>query len=1183
MDGNPLIPPPPPESDRVRMEPTAVRSPGLALYEYDESGVLRPIYGNRACRWLLGLPLDEPLPGTIEAIGLTPEDVRAYRAALLRAAEALEPFTAVQTLVRTTPSGRPVRRGIAVTPVRHGEDDTMRWVEWSFPLTTDTNAASVPFLEEMARDHGHSRRVWSLDLDTRQLVLYDPRHRAVGRSEPTFYFPDDLLTERRVHPDSVKRFRVFSRKMLAGQKAGREAFLLRSAAGTGYAWYTVSFETFCGTDGLPHTVFGMTEVIAESNRPARPGEFEHFWSDLLPAIVCCGSADLTADRVLSLWLTGRNLPTAQRLSYTAALRYGTGLLFSPSSRLRLLSRLEKEALIARSPDAIPTWASFSLELVEDETTVRPALLTVMLKRNAAGHVLGYFFLQHADPVDKEEICLQVPLHARDSEGLCLHTEALSLLPRYLSHTKKEAAHALIYPVNGERAIDGRTFRRLAAAAGLFFAPAGLVSVSHEGMLSVFLPNCYAAPAARARLEEGFAFLRKTLSPEESRALRFVATLTQGALSPLYIEAYLREAALICTRLERCPSDTIEFLPPLTDHLLSRTAELPSGNSEPMAALAVPAPLPVETPAIEPDLLTEREERLLLVCLDLIIRTESPHACLNTLLSRIGLYYGADRVYTIRLIPGTNEVEETAEWTNNRQSRLRGLFSGLSLDRFPLLRRVLQSKKPIFLTDVRRSTEHYCANGTRARTWSFAAVPCMAGENDFQGLLCIDHPTLHLKRLALPEALAPYLVLLQKKILAARYDTVSIAELAPGIVRNISSCRQALDRLTSERFCSLGAFVMSVPRLLSLENSYGFEHVSELLRYLAQILQQGFGNSTLIHLYDQEFVVLTPNITKEAFFERVEWTRQRCASRYPNQVVHGATWSRGVFNGDDLMKEARTIMLSQEPLAAARNERRITGHLPQRTKIARAATGAPRDFTVYFQPKIDLHTGKIAGAEALVRGLDEHGNLVSPANFIPAMERDGHLRDLDLFVFARVLWHLQQWKAAGRRIVPISFNFSRFTMFDHSTVGAVLAVLSHYDSVDPSLVEIEITETACGVEEETLQHTMEPYRAMGLRFALDDFGTGYANLSLFAKVHFDTIKLDRSLIQDLSVNTVGRSLLESIVRISREQTVDVVAEGAETEDQVDILRQQGCRFAQGFFYEKPLDAETFAARYLTLEN
>ena len=464
------------------------------------------------------------------------------------------------------------------------------------------------------------------------------------------------------------------------------------------------------------------------------------------------------------------------------------------------------------------------------------------------------------------------------------------------------------------------------------------------------------------------------------------------------------------------------------------------------------------------------------------------------------------------------------------------------------------------------------------TWSFAVVPCLSEKKDFFGLLCIDNPQRHIGRLALPEALAPYLVELHKRVLKERFDYVSLTDVRPNLIRTLSGCREALARFTSDRYLSLGVLIISAPQILTLVHTHGAEHVSGLLHYIDDVLRRSFGNSVLLHLYDSEYVVLSANIMKEAFFERVGWVQNLCRRHYSDQIVHGATWARGIFSAQELLREARLIMLSQ----GARTNFAIPQNLQSPFPPA-ITSSAVRDFTVYFQPKFDLRTETICGAEALVRGIDERGNPVTPANFIELLEKDGTLRELDLFVLSRVLWQMNRWRTQGRKLLPVSVNFSRFTVFDHSTFGAVLAILSHYEEIDPMLIQIELTETACAVNEETLERTLSPYLGLGLRFALDDFGTGYSNLSIFSKMHFETIKLDRSLIQDLASNPVSRSLLESIVQISHEQNMQVVAEGVETRLQANILQDKNCFFAQGNLFERPLSAEAFAKKYLPIET
>ena len=214
----------------------------------------------------------------------------------------------------------------------------------------------------------------------------------------------------------------------------------------------------------------------------------------------------------------------------------------------------------------------------------------------------------------------------------------------------------------------------------------------------------------------------------------------------------------------------------------------------------------------------------------------------------------------------------------------------------------------------------------------------------------------------------------------------------------------------------------------------------------------------------------------------------------------------------------------------------------------------------------------------MRGLDSDGKMISPLQFIEAMEKMGSIRELDLFVLKEVLEYLDSCRQKKVKPLPMSVNFSRITFFNPSTPGAVLAILSRYPDVDPGLIEIEITETAGDVESSTLERTMDHFRQLGLHFALDDFGSRYANFSMFANIRFDTVKLDRSLTREMSYNPVCRSLVGNIVRICSNQGMQCVAEGVETQAQVDVLLEEGCSLAQGFFYNRPIPMQEFWQKY-----
>ena len=291
---------------------------------------------------------------------------------------------------------------------------------------------------------------------------------------------------------------------------------------------------------------------------------------------------------------------------------------------------------------------------------------------------------------------------------------------------------------------------------------------------------------------------------------------------------------------------------------------------------------------------------------------------------------------------------------------------------------------------------------------------------------------------------------------------------------------------------------------------------------------------------------------------------------------GHAWAEEVFSGKRLVNEAKASMRAERAEPSS-GQWTLPIHPEDYSSVAEAAQSGR--LLVYYQPKVDMHTGALVGAEALVRGVADDGSIISPAQFIELLEEDGSIRDLDLFVLEQAIAQSDQWRADGLGIVPVAVNLSRVTLVHPSTLASVLAIQSRYPDVPASALELEVTERGNGIKTAEFQAIVERFRACGLHMSLDDFGSQYANLSLFTNVKFETVKLDRSLISELVSNPINRTLVRDLVQICQAYHMTCVAEGVETRDQVSALLEIGCTYAQGFYYDRPLPAQSFAQKYL----
>ncbi|MEL7649276.1 MAG: GGDEF domain-containing phosphodiesterase [Sedimentibacter sp.] len=232
------------------------------------------------------------------------------------------------------------------------------------------------------------------------------------------------------------------------------------------------------------------------------------------------------------------------------------------------------------------------------------------------------------------------------------------------------------------------------------------------------------------------------------------------------------------------------------------------------------------------------------------------------------------------------------------------------------------------------------------------------------------------------------------------------------------------------------------------------------------------------------------------------------------------------------------------------------------------------FKVFYQPKVSLKTGIMAGAEALVRWDHPELGLLNPVKFIPIFEKDGFIVNLDKYVFEQVCIDIRKWLDLGYDVVPVSVNVSRVHFINSNFVAEYNEIREKYRIPD-KLIEIEITESVVfGNEcEKDVFSVMKDFREEGFEISMDDFGSGYSSLGLLKEMPIDTLKLDKIFLNQIEEKN-SQVIVNNIVDIARNLKLNVVSEGVETDMQLDFLRNIGCDMAQGFIFSKPKPKEEF---------
>ena len=228
-----------------------------------------------------------------------------------------------------------------------------------------------------------------------------------------------------------------------------------------------------------------------------------------------------------------------------------------------------------------------------------------------------------------------------------------------------------------------------------------------------------------------------------------------------------------------------------------------------------------------------------------------------------------------------------------------------------------------------------------------------------------------------------------------------------------------------------------------------------------------------------------------------------------------------------------------------------------------------EFCFYLQPKCNAETGAIVGAEALVRWNHPEYGLVSPGEFIPLLERESMVTRFDLFIWRSVCEMLSRWDGEGRNLVPVSVNVS-MTDIEAIDVARVLGDLLDRFSIDARLLQVEITESAIAQNMDVVEETIRDLHARGIAVLMDDFGSAYSSLNMLKDINVDAIKLDMKFV-DLNADNAAKGLkiIESVIDMAYQLRLLIIAEGAQTAEQVSKLRELGCMYIQGYYFYRPL--------------
>lgn len=368
----------------------------------------------------------------------------------------------------------------------------------------------------------------------------------------------------------------------------------------------------------------------------------------------------------------------------------------------------------------------------------------------------------------------------------------------------------------------------------------------------------------------------------------------------------------------------------------------------------------------------------------------------------------------------------------------------------------------------------------------------------------------------------------------------------------------------------------------INSHYGFDVGDDILRLVDRSTTSKLADGeTLAHVSGDRFVALLHNATRDHVLELLT----------PMDTPHGVTlhFSGGLY---PVRTHDESVKLMVDKAALASKEVKGKYHefyadysddldrrllMTEQMKQDLQEALAKGEIIPFFQPKIDINTGRLVGAEALARWRKPDGSLVPPGDFIPISETTGLVMEIDKAILAYVLRFIREHLDKGVDSAPISSNFSRMHLLDVKFPQNVISTLQEY-GIPPRYLEVELTESTFYSTHKSIADLVMTLRNGGVRVSMDDFGSGYSSLNMLKDIPINVLKIDQVFLQ--KTNNVARRdiIFAAVVKMAKELDIDVIVEGVETAEDVDLMRRFSCHVAQGYYYSRPLSPEDFAIVY-----
>lgn len=556
--------------------------------------------------------------------------------------------------------------------------------------------------------------------------------------------------------------------------------------------------------------------------------------------------------------------------------------------------------------------------------------------------------------------------------------------------------------------------------------------------------------------------------------------------------------------------------------------------------------------------------------------------IGKLLEEVTAFYQGDRGYIFEFDYTSETADNTYEWCRDGITSEISHLKDVPLEELSEWIERFREKGEFYITSLEREVEKEAIQYQKLSAQqisSLIAAP-MIKDGVITGFIGVDNPKVHTNALGLLKSITYFIIEdLEKRELLEMMEHMSFYDMLTQVY-NRNKYARVLRELAGSGIESIGIVYMDLNGLKLANDTYGHNYGDYLIKNSATLLKKYFADN-IFRLGGDEFLVLCVDMEQDQFEDAVGKLRDEVEHHPEINASIGSIWSRDTSDLEEQIAYADELMYAEKQSYYKSNlisdyNRNIVLTRELMESIERG------DFVVYLQPKVALDSGRLTGAEALVRKQNADGSLIMPDWFIKQYETEHIIRHIDLFVLEKVCATLKSWMEHGQEMILISINFSRVTLMENHIVQTIKKICDTY-GVNPGYIDIEMTESVGKIRWETLEKLIKEFKAEGFSISLDDFGSQYSNLAILSSMEFNNLKLDKNLVKNIERNEKSRIIVEHAISLCRQfKGTTSVAEGIENEQQMQWLHDSKCDVGQGYYFSRPLSIGEFSDLYMGRE-